>query len=103
MSVTEEEAKYLMSLGCIGEAIHGTSETYTEICRRLEKKFGRSATTTIKLFFSVEEAAKICKVAPRAVHKWIDAGKLTRTTDGITRESLIGFMKSHGLSADQIP
>jgi hypothetical protein len=104
MSVTDEEARYLMSVGYIGEAVHTVNGevSFEDICRKLKDRESVTTMAVIKLFFSVEEVAKICKVAPRVIYRWINAGKLTTTTDGITRESLIGFMKSHGLSADHL-
>lgn len=57
----------------------------------------------MRTVFTTDEVAKICKVAPRTVSKWFDAGKLRgyripgSQDRRIPREHLINFMKQHGL------
>lgn len=53
--------------------------------------------------FTSGQAARICKVAPRTVNKWFDAGRLKgyripgSRDRRIPREYLIRFLKEHGM------
>ncbi len=53
--------------------------------------------------FTIGQAAKICKVAPRTVSKWFDSGRLKgyrvpgQQIRRIPREYLIKFLKEHGM------
>jgi len=52
--------------------------------------------------FSTFQAAKICRVAPVTIIRWIEAGKLTsyKTPGGhrrIREQDLLAFMENHGL------
>lgn len=53
--------------------------------------------------FTTGQVAKICKVAPRTVSKWFDSGRLKgyripgSQDRRIPRESLIKFLKEHGM------
>ncbi len=57
----------------------------------------------MKTIFTVGQVAKICKVAPRTVSKWFDAGRLRgyripgSQDRRIPREHLICFLKEHGM------
>ena len=52
---------------------------------------------------STGQIAKICRVAPRTVCKWIDTGELPgirfewrkRNSRLVTREALVAFMRTH--------
>jgi two-component system, OmpR family, response regulator RpaA len=59
-----------------------------------------------KRVFSTGEVAKVCRVAPRTVSKWFDAGLLkgylfpgTRERR-IPREQLVRFLQENGMSPD---
>lgn len=51
--------------------------------------------------FSISQVAKICKVAPRTVNKWFDAGRLKgyripgSQVRRIPQECLVTFLKEH--------
>lgn len=53
--------------------------------------------------FTTGQVAKICKVAPRTVTKWIDAGRLKgyripgSNDRRVPREHLVEFMRDHGM------
>ena len=57
----------------------------------------------VKDVFTTGQVARICKVAPRTVSKWFDAGQLRgyripgSKDRRIPREHLISFMKTHGI------
>lgn len=57
----------------------------------------------VKDVFTTGQVAKICKVAPRTVSKWFDAGQLRgyripgSKDRRIPREHLVSFMKMHGI------
>jgi len=56
--------------------------------------------------FTTGQVAKLCKVAPRTVSKWFDAGRLKgyripgSQDRRIPREYLIKFLKEHGMPLD---
>src|SRR5262249_57135198 len=56
-----------------------------------------------KPYFTATEAAKLVRVAPQTVRRWLDSGRLRgdRAPDSaerrILREDLIQFMKQHGI------
>jgi excisionase family DNA binding protein len=58
--------------------------------------------------FTTGQVAKLCKVAPRTVSKWFDAGRLKgyripgSQDRRIPREYLIKFLKEHGMPLDGI-
>lgn len=62
----------------------------------------------MKNIFTVGEAAKICKVAPSLVSKWIDAGRLRgyripgSQDRRIPKEYLIRFMKQYGIPLGEL-
>jgi len=57
----------------------------------------------IRDVFTTGQVARICKVAPRTVSKWFDAGQLRgyripgSKDRRIPREHLVSFMKTHGI------
>lgn len=59
--------------------------------------------------FTVGEVAKICKVAPRVICKWLDSGRLKgyripgSQDRRIPREYLIKFLHEHGMPTDDVP
>jgi two-component system response regulator RpaA len=62
----------------------------------------------MKTVFTTGDVSRICKVAPRTVSKWFDSGRLKGyrvpgSSDNrrrIPRESLLAFLKEHGLPTD---
>ncbi|MDR3234829.1 MAG: helix-turn-helix domain-containing protein [Planctomycetaceae bacterium] len=58
--------------------------------------------------FTTGQVAKICKVAPRTVSKWFDAGRLKgyripgSQDRRIPREYLIKFLKEHGMPLGEL-
>lgn len=56
-----------------------------------------------KTVFTTGEAAKFCKVAPRTISKWLDAGRIRgyrvpgSNDRRIPREALVRFMKEYGM------
>lgn len=64
---------------------------------------GAPAMGKVKDVFTTGQVARICKVAPRTVSKWFDAGQLRgyripgSKDRRIPREHLVSFMKTHGI------
>lgn len=62
----------------------------------------------MKTIFTTGQVAKLCKVAPRTVTKWFDLGHLRgyripgSQDRRIPRESLIQFLKSHGMPLGEL-
>jgi excisionase family DNA binding protein len=62
----------------------------------------------MKMVFTTGQVAKICKVAPRTVIKWFDAGKLKgykipgSNDRRIPREALIRFLTEHGMPLGEL-
>ena len=62
----------------------------------------------MKKVFTTSQVAKICKVAPRTVSKWIDSGRLRgyripgSQDRRIPREHLIKFLKEHGMPLGEL-
>ena len=71
-------------------------------------------TRKAKKVFTTGQIAKICRVAPRTVSKWFDAGRLKgyripSIGDGhkggdrrVTREELIKFLEAHGMPLGEL-
>ena len=64
---------------------------------------GASSMGKVKDVFTTGQVARICKVAPRTVSKWFDAGQLRgyripgSKDRRIPREHLVSFMRMHGI------
>lgn len=62
----------------------------------------------MKKVFTTGQVAKICKVAPRTVHKWFDSGRLKgyhvpgSKDRRIPREQLIRFLKEHSMPLGEL-
>jgi len=69
------------------------------------KEFSNIGEPAMKVF-TTGQVAKLCKVAPRTVSKWFDAGRLKgyripgSQDRRIPREYLIKFLKEHGMPLD---
>jgi excisionase family DNA binding protein len=72
---------------------------------RKRKEFSNIGEPAMKVF-TTGQVAKLCKVAPRTVSKWFDAGRLKgyripgSQDRRIPREYLIKFLKEHGMPLD---
>lgn len=66
------------------------------------------ATNTSRKVFTTGQIAKICKVAPRTVSKWFDAGRLKgyripgSQDRRVPRDNLIKFLREHGMPTDAL-
>jgi excisionase family DNA binding protein len=62
----------------------------------------------MKTIFTTGQVARLCKVAPRTVTKWFDAGSLRgyripgSQDRRIPRENLIRFLKEHGMPLGEL-
>jgi len=57
--------------------------------------------SNLPTFLGVQQVARLCKVAPRTVHKWFDSGRLTGYRDDrlyrrISVQSLRQFLTDYG-------
>lgn len=64
--------------------------------------------TSPRRVYTIHEAAKLCKVAPRTVSKWFDSGRLRgyripgSQDRRIPHEYLVRFLKEHGMPTDDL-
>lgn len=64
--------------------------------------------TTVATVYTTGDVARICQVAPRTVSKWFDTGRLKgyripgSLDRRIPRDSLIEFMRSHGMPLGEL-
>ena len=59
--------------------------------------------------FTTGQVSKFCRVAPRTISKWFDAGQLEgyripgSSDRRVRRQSLVAFMKKHNMPTDLVP